>query len=234
MARTVTRGETIGYAAGSVGTGGFGTLPGLVLAYYLTDTLGVAPALGALVVLLPKVWDVAIDPFVGALSDAEARRRSTRTRLVALGAVTLPVGFLGMFAVPTGLAPGASAVWVAVAFVLATTSFSLFQVPYIALPADLTDGYRERTRLLSWRIAVLALAILAMGAGGPAIRDAAGGEHRSYLIMGAAIAALLVAGMLATVLLVGRTQRAVPDAAAPSGPWHGYAEGVRLLRRDAR
>ncbi|HNV42661.1 MAG TPA: MFS transporter [Ornithinibacter sp.] len=217
-----------------MGTGGFGTLPGLVLAYYLTDTLGVAPALGALVVLLPKVWDVAIDPFVGALSDAEARRRSTRTRLVALGAVTLPVGFLGMFAVPTGLAPGASAVWVAVAFVLATTSFSLFQVPYIALPADLTDGYRERTRLLSWRIAVLALAILAMGAGGPAIRDAAGGEHRSYLIMGAAIAALLVAGMLATVLLVGRTQRAVPDAAAPSGPWHGYAEGVRLLRRDAR
>ena len=98
-----------------MGTGGFGTLPGLVLAYYLTDTLGVAPALGALVVLLPKVWDVAIDPFVGALSDAEARRRSTRTRLVALGAVTLPVGFLGMFAVPTGLAPGASAVWVAVA-----------------------------------------------------------------------------------------------------------------------
>jgi Na+/melibiose symporter-like transporter len=32
----------IGYSAGSVGTGGFGTLPGLVLAYYLTDALGVA------------------------------------------------------------------------------------------------------------------------------------------------------------------------------------------------
>ena len=39
-----------GYALGSVGTGGFGTLPGLVLAYYLTDTLGVAAGLASLVV----------------------------------------------------------------------------------------------------------------------------------------------------------------------------------------
>ncbi|MDZ4232578.1 MAG: MFS transporter, partial [Dietzia sp.] len=28
------------YAAGSVGTGAFSTLPGLVLAYYLTDSIG--------------------------------------------------------------------------------------------------------------------------------------------------------------------------------------------------
>jgi hypothetical protein len=38
-------------------------------------------------------------------------------------------------------------------------------VPYIAAGRP-HDGYRKRTRLLSWHIAVLALAILAMGAGG--------------------------------------------------------------------
>ena len=38
------------YAVGSLGTGGFATLPGLVLIYFLTDTLGVAAiAAGALV-----------------------------------------------------------------------------------------------------------------------------------------------------------------------------------------
>ena len=35
------------YAAGSIGTGGFATLPGLVLTYYLTDSLGVAALLAA-------------------------------------------------------------------------------------------------------------------------------------------------------------------------------------------
>jgi Na+/melibiose symporter-like transporter len=223
-----------GYAAGSVGTGGFGTLPGLVLAYYLTDTLGVSALLASLVVIVPKVWDVVIDPAVGALSDAEARRGS-RTRLMTVGALTLPVGFAGMFAVPQGSGQWLAAAWVTVAFLLATTSFSLFQVPYIALPADLTDSYHERTRLMSWRIAVLALAILLVGAGGPGVRDAAGGGNTGYLVMGVVVAVLLVAGMLATVLGVrGRSQPA-PDSRAASDRFGlaGYREGFTAFRTIA-
>lgn len=196
----IPRRAVAGYAAGSVGTGGFGTLPGLVLAYYLTDTLAVPALLATLVVIVPKVWDVLIDPAVGALSDREVGRRHTRTRLMALGALTLPVGFIGMFAAPTGLSPVLAGLWVLVFFVLATSSFSLFQVPYIALPADLTSAYAERTRLMAWRIAVLALAILLVGAGGPAVRDAAGGDAGGYLVMGVVIALLLLGGMLGTVV----------------------------------
>lgn len=229
-----------GYAAGSVGTGGFGTLPGLVLAYYLTDTLAVPALLAALVVIVPKVWDVLIDPAVGALSDQEIRRRGTRTRLMTLGALTLPVGFIGMFAAPGGLSPVLAGLWVLVFFVLATSSFSLFQVPYIALPADLTSAYRERTRLMAWRIAVLALAILLVGAGGPAVRDAAGGDTGGYLVMGVVIAGLLLAGMLGTVLGV-RGPHPVPGP--PAGPRQAppglrrvplraedYRAGLRALR----
>ena len=36
------RGQYVGYGLGATGTAGFGTVPGLVLAIYLTDTLGVA------------------------------------------------------------------------------------------------------------------------------------------------------------------------------------------------
>lgn len=232
MARTTTqripRRAVAGYAAGSVGTGGFGTLPGLVLAYYLTDTLAVPALLATLVVVVPKVWDVLIDPAVGALSDREARDRGTRTRLMTIGAITLPVGFVGMFAVPAGLAPVAAGGWVVVCFVLATTAFSLFQVPYIALPADLTGSYDERTRLLGWRIAVLALAILLVGAGGPGVRDAAGGGSAGYLLMGVAVAVLLCAGMLGTVVGV-RGHRATPDHG------HGHGHGApRVARGTAR
>lgn len=229
----IPRRAVAGYAAGSVGTGGFGTLPGLVLAYYLTDTLAVPALLASLVVIVPKVWDVVIDPAVGALSDREARDRGTRSRLMAVGAVTLPVGFIGMFAVPDGLSSVAAAGWVTLCFVLATTSFSLFQVPYIALPADLTDSYRERTRLMGWRIALLALAILLVGAGGPALRDSAGGGAAGYLLMGVVVALVLVLGMLGTVLGV-RGHRAVPEEPAPpslgADALRGYREGLTALR----
>ncbi|WP_353951365.1 MFS transporter [Knoellia sp. S7-12] len=195
----LTRAQTAGYAAGSVGTGGFGTLPGLVLAYYLTDTLGVTAALAAVVVLVPKVWDVVIDPAIGARSDREVAAHGSRHRLMLLGALTLPVGFIAMFAVPSGFGSGAAALWVVAAFVLATTSFSFFQVPYIAAPADLTNDYTERTRMMAWRVGVLALAILAFGAGAPGIRDALGGGRSGYLVMAVVSALVLSVGMLATV-----------------------------------
>jgi Na+/melibiose symporter-like transporter len=58
-----------GYALGSLVTGAFGTVPGLLLLPYLTDTLGVAAGVAGLLVLLPKAWDVVVNPMAGRLSD---------------------------------------------------------------------------------------------------------------------------------------------------------------------
>lgn len=232
MARRIPAREVAGYSAGSVGTGGFGTLPGLVLAYYLTDTLAVPALMASLVVIVPKVWDVIIDPAIGAMSDAESARCNSRTRLMTIGALTLPIGFIGTFAVPDGWSPAAAAGWVLVFFVLATSSFSLFQVPYIALPADLTDGYRERTRLMTWRIATLTLTILLVGAGGPALRDAAGGGRGGYLLMALVIAVLLLAGMLGAVWGL-RRHRAIPvEATPPVSARDSYAAGLAVIRDE--
>ncbi|MCU1635020.1 MAG: transporter, partial [Cryobacterium sp.] len=67
--RMLERKPIVLYAIGSLGTGGFATLPGLVLVYYLTDTLGVAALAAGLVVTLAKIWDVLIDPIIGTRSD---------------------------------------------------------------------------------------------------------------------------------------------------------------------
>lgn len=223
----------VGYALGSVGTGGFGTLPGLVLAYYLTDTLGVAAGLAGLAVTVPKIWDVVIDPVIGRASDASARRRGSRRAFLLTGALLLPVCFMVLFAVPEGLHGWAAAAWVVIAFLLATTAFSLFQVPYIALPAELAGSPGARTRLIAPRIAVLAVAILAFGAGGPALRDAAGGGRGGYLAMGVVTAILIGAGMAAAALLITRRREealVVPAAAAPAEAGMGAA--VRALRES--
>ncbi len=214
----VTRRRIAGYALGSVGTGGFGTLPGLVLAYYLTDTLGVAAGLAGLVVVLPKVWDVAVDPLVGSWSDRRRAATGTRRGTVVLGALTLPFAFALLFGVPAGLSGPAAALWVTVAFLLATTAFSLVQVPYVALPAELAPGYLERTRLMAPRIAVLAVAILAFGAGGPALRTAVAevsDARTGYLVM-AVVAGLVMCGGFLAVAAVTPRGRPEPHA-APGG-----------------
>ena len=137
----LSRGTIARYATGSLGTGGFATLPGLVLTYYLTDSLGVAALAAGLVITLAKVWDVVIDPVIGALTDRDLARHGTRRRLMLFGACSLPVLFALTFAVPPAVGPVVAAIWVFVAFTLTATAFSLFQVPYIALPAELTSDY---------------------------------------------------------------------------------------------
>lgn len=177
---------------GSLGTGGFATLPGLVLVYYLTDTLGVAAIVAGLIVTGAKIWDVLIDPVIGGLSDRALARKGSRRGPMLVGAIGLPFAFILTFAAPTGLSPSGSAIWVLIAFVAAATFFSLFQVPYIALPAELTDSYRERTRLLTWRVVILTFAILLFGAGGPEVRGLfPENQPLGYLVM-AVVAALLL------------------------------------------
>ena len=219
------------YAAGSLGTGGFATLPGLVLAIYLTDTLGVAPIWVGAIIGVAKVWDVIIDPVIGGLSDRSLATTGSRRRFMVLGALLLPVFFTLTFAVAPGAGPVLGGLWVMVAFLLAATAFSLFQVPYIALPAELVTDYDARTRLLSVRVVVLTFAILLFGAGGPELRALFGGStFAGYLGMAVVTSVLLGVGMLVASTSAPR------GSALPAPPriplaTH-YAEGVAVLRRS--
>ena len=77
----------LSYAAGSLGSGLFSTIPGLLLLYYLTDTLAVPAGLAGLAILLPKLWDIATDPIVGAWSDRTRGRWGRRRPLLLAGAL---------------------------------------------------------------------------------------------------------------------------------------------------
>ncbi|MFS0853057.1 MFS transporter [Microbacterium sp. 179-I 3D4 NHS] len=224
------------YALGSLGTGGYATLPGLVLTYFLTDNLGVAALAAGAIVTAAKIWDVVIDPLIGAASDRQLARTGSRRGFMVTGALTLPVFFALTFAVPPSWGPVAGAVCVMLAFLATATAFSLFQVPYVALPAELTDGYDERTRLLGWRVVVLTASILLFGAGGPALRNAGDDPVLGYLIMGIAAGVAIGVGMLiasrtADAAAARRAAEPAPAAPAP-GIAEQYAAGFRALRRS--
>lgn len=216
------------YGAGSIGTGGFGTLPGLVLAIYLTDTLGVA-ALGASVIIgVAKLWDVVIDPIIGTRSDRSLAVTGSRRRFMTLGGILLPVFFVLTFAAIPGVDPWVNGVWVLVAFMLAATAFSIFQVPYIALPAELVPSYDARTKLLSARVVVLTFAILLFGAGGPELVNAFSGmPGGGYLWMAVVAGILLGVGMLIAATSAPRMPVATPPRTSIRA---AYRDGFGALR----
>jgi Na+/melibiose symporter-like transporter len=199
----------IGYSLGSLATGAFGTVPGLLLLPYLTDTLGVGASVAGLLVLLPKAWDVVFNPVAGRISDRTTGRLGARRPYLIWGGIALAITFAALFAGPDTGSATVDALYVAVVFLVCATAYAFFQVPFNALPAELTTSPKERTSLTAWRIALLAIAILISGAGAPALRDAVGGLA-GYRIMGIAVAVLILVGAVGVFLGTARTRVAPP------------------------
>ncbi|GAB3462164.1 MFS transporter [Actinophytocola sediminis] len=219
----LSAGTRFGYALGSLTCGAFGTVPGLLLLPYLTDTLAVSASVAGLLVLVPKAWDVLFNPVAGRISD----RAGTRRPFLLGGGLALAVFFAALFAGPDTGSTAVDVLYVVVMFLLCATAFALFQVPYNAMPAELVDDPVERTRLTAWRIAVLAVAILVSGAGAPALRDAVGGAA-GYRVMGIAVGVLIVLGAVGVYL---GTARAPGTRVAPSvSSWAEVFAAVRDCR----
>lgn len=181
----------LGYAAGSLVTGTFTTLPGLLLLPYLTDTLGVGAALAGAIVFAPKAWDALLNPLVGRASDRTRTRWGARRPYVLGGGLAVGLAFALMFAGPWG---GTAGAWfTAAGFLLTATAFAFFQVPYVAMPAEIVDRQEDRIRLVGGRVAAIGVAALVAGALGPAVVDAGGGGlagHRWLGLFGAVVIAV--------------------------------------------
>jgi Na+/melibiose symporter-like transporter len=196
VSRTTTR-VRVGYGLGSFCTGTFSTVPGLLLLFYLTNVLGVRSIIAGPAVFVPKAWDLVVNPVVGRLSDATRSARGPRRPWLLAGALTLPPCFALVFAGPP-LSGAYAGLFVGAAFLLASTAFALFEVPYKAMPAEMTSEHHEQSTLLTWRMIFLGVAILVSGSVAPAIADAAGGGTAGYRVMGLAMGAVLAAAMFAT------------------------------------
>ncbi|WP_460494018.1 MFS transporter [Dactylosporangium cerinum] len=212
-----------GYALGSLVTGAFGTVPGLLLLPYLTDTLGVAAGIAGLLVLAPKAWDVLINPVAGRISDRTRTSMGARRPFLLFGGLALAVLFAGIFAAPFER----NAAYAAVMFLLAATAFAFYQVPYVAMPAEMTDDYAERTRLMSWRVAILAVAILVSGALSPMVTKQFGGGIPGHRAMGVFVAVLILVGTFGSFF---GTRSAPVGKVLPSEP--SFAAQLRVVRAN--
>jgi Na+/melibiose symporter-like transporter len=196
-----------------VATGAFGTVPGLMLLPYLTDSLGITALAAGFIVFAPKAWDVVLNPIAGRISDRTVDPRGPRRPWLLRAGLALAVAFALLFAAPAMGSKVVEAGWVLVCFLACATAYGFFQVPYVAMPAELTSSYDERTRLMTWRVAILAFTIMLAGATAPLIRDAVGGRA-GYRVMGVAMALIIAVGVVGAY---AGTRRA-PIGAVQPGP----------------
>lgn len=233
--RALGKASYFGYGIGSLGTSIFSTVPSLLLLFFLTDTLGVPAGLAGWVVAVPKLWDMVSDPMAGTLSDRTRSRWGRRRPWLLVGALALPLVFVALFDVPAFESTALIVGWVLVFYLLAATAFTAFQVPYIAMAAELTPHSYEYTVLVSWRMVFLVIGTLVAGGLAPMLVEAGGGGRPGYALMAMVLAGICFLAMAGALLGTRRaptlepTRDSIPFSAHLAAAWRNRSFRVLLV-----
>lgn len=131
------------------------------LLFYYTSVVGLSGSLAGGALMIALVFDAVTDPLVAVISDRTRTRWGRRHPFMYASALPLGVFFYLTFAPPAGLADalaplgigrdGALFAWLLGCAILTRGAMTLFHVPHMALGAELTDDFDERTRVVTAR-----------------------------------------------------------------------------------
>ena len=190
-----------GFALGSLGSGVYSTVPTLLLLYYCTEVLRIPPGFAAVIVFAPKAWAIVWDPLVGAWSDRSRSPHGRRAPFIFVGAIGISLTFALLFNAPP-LSVGMSGIYMMAVYFVMASSYSVFAVPYVAIPAEITDIAAEREQLMAWRMTTAMVGVL-VGAGlAPKLVSYAGGGRSGFGTMAIVVSAFCAAAMLTTYGIV--------------------------------
>jgi Na+/melibiose symporter-like transporter len=210
----VSHARAAAYGAGSIAAASFVVTPQLLLLFFLTETLAVPPAWAGLAVLLPKAWEFIFDPTVGLLSDRARMRNGRRWPFLLAGACLFPPTFALLFAPPVLDDWRLTLAWVTVSFLLCTSAYSIFAIPFVTLPGEVSDDPGVRTRVVAWRMAFVGVGVLTAGGLAPLLVETSGGGREGFAHMGLAVAVLGGLMMLSAGLAARGFRQVKPEPAA--------------------
>ncbi len=199
-----------GYGIGMIGERIFRDAPALLLMVFMTNYLAIPAALAGIVVFVPKIAMIVFDPLVGSLSDRLRTRWGRRRPPMLVGALLTSASFILLFHPPAFAAVAARALYMGVMVTLAFAAYAIFSVPYLTMASEMTTTADERSRLMSVRVAFMAVG-LTVGAYAGGIAQWAGGGLAGYHIMASILGAICLGTMLFTVFATGTARHSEAD-----------------------
>jgi GPH family glycoside/pentoside/hexuronide:cation symporter len=203
-----------GWGLGTLGVAVLFNATNFLLLRFLTDYAGLAAAAAGLAIALSKVYDAFTDPLMGVISDRTRSRWGRRRPYLLLGGLACGAAFALLFHAPALGGGTASVGLVFILLLLYATGYTIFNVPYLAMPAEMSNDYHERSYLMSYRVSFIGVGQVAAGFLGPFLIAYYGGgvlgHQRMSLVLGAIIVVATWASFFLTAGAPQTEQTATP------------------------
>jgi Na+/melibiose symporter-like transporter len=214
------------WSIGSLGSQAMLTsLPYFVL-FYMVRIMGLEPATGGILLFLGKILDIVSYPAIGMLSDRTTGKLGRRRPYLLVGAVLSGVSSFALFNAPASLHGWGANVYACIAMTGYALGLASFWVPYLAMPAEMTDDDTERTKLLGLRSYFTLFGIFCGGPIAGYLVHYFGDGRGAYQVMGEALGLFVALSMLVTFFGARRARATSSSAGAPLGL-------IRIARRFA-
>ncbi len=152
MSQKLSRLTKIIYGSGDIGFSLTTTIVAAYFLFFLTNVVGIRPAVAGIAILIGRSWDYINDPIIGHISDRTRSRWGRRRPFLLFGALPFALAFTMMWFKPPWESVVALTAYYAAAYLLFDTAATFVYMPYYALTPELTEDYDERTSLTSYRM----------------------------------------------------------------------------------
>lgn len=150
MSQRISIKEKIGYGFGDFASSMFWKMFSMYLMFYYTDVFGMSAAVVGTMFLITRIWDSALDPIIGIISDrTNTKWGKFRPYLLWMA---IPFGIIGVLTFTTpNLDPTGKLIYAYVTYTLMMMVYSAINVPYASLMGVMTSNLKERSTLSTFR-----------------------------------------------------------------------------------
>lgn len=190
-------GLKLGWATGSFGVALLmNGVAGLILLFSVS-ILQIDPWLAGVVIFVAKLLDVVTDPMVGVWSDRHRSPRGRRRPFLLWGAVLSAISFALIFTTPQFGNQYVTALYILAALCFYAIAYTLYNIPYMSMPSEMTDNYHERSSIYAYRMVFVSLGALIATSGIQSALEFLGKtDAASYAIVGVVCGTLILISML--------------------------------------
>jgi len=140
----------LAFGIGATGEGATNWIFAGLTFFFYNQVLGLSGSLTGLAVLIAIIFDAISDPIMGSISDRFVSKLGRRHPFMFAAPFPTVIAIYLMFFPPIGLSEYGLFGWLIFSTILLRLSITLFAVPHLALGAELSDDYFERSRVMSY------------------------------------------------------------------------------------